>query len=119
MHESLDYEALIEEAGVVADAFEDLMAQMATFRQMAGLKETIDSGFEIALGAADKALRVGRHVKHVERNDPKPGFPLTMGQEIFGTFVYLCMIARKYKVDMGESVVAELMKAAEQHGGQA
>ena len=118
MSASSDIDKEIEDqAQRVAASFDEFWVNMEEFRRVSGLDGGVDkNGFEIALGVVDKAARVGRHIKHAERNDPKPGFPDSMGEEMFGVINYLYLVSEKYGVEMSSSVIAELLNSYKQHG---
>ena len=107
------------QAHLVAKDFVQFQKSMADFRMVAELRDLPDDDVETllsAMGAVDKAARVGRYVKHQVRNDPKPDFPDGMVQEMVGAIVYFDLLAKKYGVDMQPGIVSELLKAANQHG---
>ena len=100
----------------------DLMEYQRSFRKfqkMVGLGP-IPNKHEPVSGCVDKLGRLTRHVKHNDRNDPKPDFPHAAVRAYAGLLAYLDIIMEELDIsdaDFVEGFSQELMKSAEQHGG--
>jgi hypothetical protein len=99
----------------VSAAFLELLKAYKDFRGATDLDKNYLGGFELCASVLDKAGRVSRQVKHLERNDPKPDWPDGAAEDIFGCVAYLLMIAIKYDIAMSGGVSKELKKAVGQH----
>lgn len=103
------------EAKKVSENFDFFLKCYSKFKKEYDLKETLDSSFEMTTAMADKVGRICREVKHLERNDPKHNYKITLSQEISGLIVYAIMIANKYNVSIPLGMTEELEKAIDQH----
>jgi len=99
----------------VVDAMEKLLLSYKDFRTETGLVKNQLGGFEICTSIMDKAGRIARQIKHLERKDPKPDWSNAISEDIFGCVAYLMMLVYKYDLPMEDNVRKELEKALSQH----
>jgi len=87
------------------------------FKTTHNLKELTDM-FEVCTSLSDKHGRICRHLKHIERDDPKDNWPDEALESFQGYLAYFAMIISKYKISdeqLENAIVNELMKSIEQH----
>jgi hypothetical protein len=100
----------------VVEAFEDFLAKYDDFRANAGFSSKLPDIYEITTAMSDKHGRICRQIKHAERNDHKPDWPLGLTESLIGYIVYSTMILKKYDIDIAEGLRNELNEAVKQHG---
>lgn len=106
-------------AGQVIEDFVEYQRSFRKFKDIVGLKP-IPNKHEPVSGCVDKLGRLTRHVKHNDRNDPKPDFPHAAVRAVAGVLAYLDMIVEDMDIseaDFVEGFSQELMKSVDQHGG--
>lgn len=102
----------------VERSFEFFLEELAKVRRDNNLSGEIKNPHEVCNAMTDKHGRVCREVKHFERNDARPGWPVEAGEEISGYMAYAFMLADHYGIDIVACFCSELEKAIEQHGGK-
>jgi len=106
----------VTDAGAVANAFNAFLDTYRDFRVDHSLDfKKMDNIYEAIAGALDKLGRCGRQIKHFERNDAKPDWPVGLTENATGLLIYLVMMVGQYDLDWKEGMVKELNKAVEQH----
>jgi len=68
----------------IVESFEDFLAIYQMFRTYNGLSKNINNVHEILTGMTDKHGRICRYIKHQERKDPKPDWPVGMTAAMTG-----------------------------------
>jgi hypothetical protein len=104
----------------VVDAFMNFLAMYNCWRKNNGLTKNIDNVFEIYTGMTDKNGRIGRYIKHQERKDPKPDWPIGMAEAMMGSIIYMNMLLCRYGDDIDiedirQGFINELSAAINQH----
>jgi len=90
------------------------------WREDHGLTGKADNVFEIFTSMTDKLGRIGRQIKHQERNDPKEDWPIGLGEDVMGLMAYTFMLLDHYKgtvwtADIFKGFENEMEKAIKQH----
>lgn len=114
-------ERLMRKPEEVAIAFEYFLHVYSEWRRDVGLEKLPKrcvNIHELCNAMTDKHGRICRHVKHIEREDPKEGWQMEMSQSIMGYIVYMIMLTEYYRIDIGDGIITELNKAAQQHAKQ-
>jgi hypothetical protein len=104
----------------VADYLLNFFGLYEKWRKQNGLSGSIADPFEIFTSMTDKNGRIGRHIKHQERNDPKEDWPVGMAESLMGYIVYSNMLLKNYDFDIEDKdirqgFINELNKAIKQH----
>jgi len=100
-------------------SFIEYLMNLQEFKEAADLKD-ISNIHEIATAMSDKHGRICRHIKHVERRDPRSDWPTDALESIAGYLAYVAMFLNHYWKDnfydrMESSMLNELEKAIQQH----
>jgi len=115
-----DIEKLRNQTMSVARNITNYFSALAYFKKINNLNNLTDM-FEVCTSLSDKHGRICRHLKHVERNDPKDNWPDELIESFQGYLAYFGMIIDKYDIQpsqLEKSIVDELMKSVEQHSNK-
>jgi len=112
----------LEELQIQADkttrSFMQYLNDLQRFKQLAGLKD-VTNVHEICNSMTDKHGRICRHVKHMERKDPKPEWPDEVCESIAGYMAYTLMLINFYGPEVYDKMfpcmLKELEKSIKQH----
>ena len=99
----------------VVDSWLNFLETYKDFREDNGLSKADYSGFEICTSLSDKHGRICRQIKHQEREDPKPDWPVGMEEAIAGYIIYVEMLLEKYGCDMAQGLRNEIESALNQY----
>lgn len=107
----------IEYLSHVKESLDNFLDYYFEFRNANNLPTELSSPFEAISSMADKLGRIARHVKHLERKDPKPNWNKELPQEMFGLLAYMVMLLDHYELalDFPEQAEQEMIKAIKQH----
>ena len=97
-------------------AFENYLQCLSAFKKEVGLID-VSNIHEICNAMTDKHGRLCRHVKHVERKDPKEEWPTEAIESIAGYMAYALMFINYYKLNdfIYVNMLSELQKSIRQH----
>jgi len=92
--------------------------EFRAFKDAANLKK-LENVHEPVSGIVDKLGRLVRHVKHNDRNDPKPNYPDDAAESFQGILSYLDMIMENFddlsEEELTDGMLREMLKSVKQH----
>lgn len=98
----------------VVDKFQEFLDVYDKFRKDHGLQDKKVNAYEVCTALGDKNGRIFRQVKHFERNDQKPDWPIGLTEAMTGYLIYMIMLMRGYNVSIHEGMLKELQSAISQ-----